>query len=68
MTLKVTKKKSNECYAIDNTPGWKPDKGKKRYLDRKIAEQEANQEIKLYKEQLELFSEDDTQPTRSHIN
>lgn len=56
MTLKADKKKSNEQYA-DNKPGWKPDRGKKRFLNRVIEEQEAEQEIRKFGEQLELFPE-----------
>ena len=61
MTLKVNKKKSNEQY-VDNKPGWKPDRGKKRYLNRVVEEHEAEQEIRNFGEQLELFPESDNHP------
>lgn len=61
MTLKADKKKLNEQYA-DNKPSWKPDRGKKRFLNRVIEEQEAKQEIRNFGEQLELFPEADNHP------
>lgn len=61
MTLKADKKKSNEQYA-DNKPGWKPDRGKKRYLNRMIEQNEAEQEIKHFTEQLELFPDNENHP------